>query len=71
MTSIATVITLVVTFLAAGQEHPLMLQEVMPSVDECWDVAREFTAQAEDIQIRLGGTLTASCTVTVKKSEDH
>lgn len=71
MTSIATVITLVVTFLAAGQEHPMMIRSPMATIDQCWDIAREFTAEAEDIQIRLGGTLTASCTVTVQKSEDH
>lgn len=70
MTSLTTVIILFVTFVLPGRS-PMSLQEIMPSVDECWDVAREFAAEAEDIQIRLGGTLTASCQVTVQKSEDH
>ena len=43
----------------------------MHSVDECFDVAREFAAEAEGLQIRLGGAFTASCQVTVAKSEDH
>lgn len=70
MTSLTTVIMLIVVF-SLPNKPDMTQKQVVPSIDQCFAIAREFAAQAENLQLRLGGRVTASCEITVQPTREH
>lgn len=75
VSSLTTVVTLVVTlFIPQPGDAPDIQHtwHISPSsIDECWDLAREFTATAEAGPLKLGGHVTATCKVVVPPTREH
>jgi len=68
--SLTTVITLSVT-LVLPDHDPIRHSQVIENLNLCWAMARELVARAEDGPLKLGGSFTAACKVTVQDSIEH